>query len=82
MKFDVSNMGLNKWQVVITSGNENKNKDVTVSKLIVTRNEFSAKKELQYEIFRNNIKMKLDKDDNMCALPGPMLDGAEKHFIR
>lgn len=52
------NMGLNKWQVVITSGNENKNKDVTVSKRIVTRNELSAKKELQYESFRNSIKMK------------------------
>lgn len=51
-------MGLNKWQVVITSGNENKNKDVTVSKRIVTRNELSAKKELQYESFRNSIKMK------------------------
>lgn len=69
---DVSNMGLNQWQVVITSGNENKNKDVTVSKLIVTRNELSAKKELQYEIFRNNIKMKLDKDekDAKCEIEG------------
>lgn len=38
----------------------------------MTRNELSAKKELQLEIFRNNIKTKLDKDekDAKCEIEG------------